>query len=323
MAYDSIVQSGSFIADGKSKTIKLRSNVDKFVIENQTEWAASTSGAGFRYTWYSDLGTGALMEYHPAADHTSAVDVISGAFQLVDSAFSYLGSNLSVTAGTNVTQPVFATGDTTNLQTGTVVRVINSDMKNLNGLDFSISTVIASTSFVLENTLATAPGVAAGANGTYMIVGINAESYNLFAPSYRNISNISQAASAVVTTLVDHDFKVGQLIKFKTNAEYGMTQIDGLTGAVTAISTNTFTVNINSTGFTAFKFPVYTRVPFELAIAIPVGDAKSSVNQLTPSKFYNQGYVGMVLTPGAAMPAGSANDVIRWTAYKSVRVDDE
>ena len=322
MAYDSIVQSGSFIADGKSKTIKLRSNVDKFVVENQNEWGDQTSGAGFRYTWYSNLGTGALMEYHPAADHTSAVDVISGAFQLVDSAFSYLGAETAISAGTNAVQPSYTVASSAALQAGNIIRVIKSDQKNLNGLDFSIS-ISDGTHFELENTLATAPGVVAGANGKYMVVGINVETYNLFTPSYRNISNISQAASAVVTTLVDHDFKVGQLIKFKTNAEYGMTQIDGLTGAVTAISTNTFTVNINSTGFTAFKFPVYTRVPFELAIAIPVGDAKSSVNQLTPSKFYNQGYVGMVLTPGAAMPAGSANDVIRWTAYKSVRVDDE
>lgn len=322
MAYDSNIQTGSFVADGNMKTLKLRSGLDRLVVENQTEWIASNNGAGFRYTWYSNLGSGMLKEYHPAADHTSAVDLATNAIQVVDSASASLGAAIAVTAGTNAVQPSYTVASSANLKAGMIVRITGSDQKNLNGLDFSIS-ISDGTHFELENTLATAPGVVAGANGVYRIVGINVESYNLFAPSLRNISDISKAASAVVTTLVDHDFKVGQLIKFKVPSVYGMTELDGLTGAVTAVTASTFTVDVNSTGFTAFTFPIFTDVPFDLAVAVPVGDAKSSVNQLTPSKFYNQGYVGVVLYPGAALPAGRANDVIRWTAYKSVRVDDE
>lgn len=318
MAYDSIIQTGSFSADGNNKTLKLRSDVDKLVIENQTEWSATNNGAGFRYTWYRSLGTTALMEYHPAADHTVAVDTSTNAITLVDMGDTSIGAARAVTAGTNVTQPVFDTGTTTDLHTGTIVRVTGTDQINLNGLDFSISNVVAGTSFKLENTLATAPGIVAGANGYYRIVAQTPGDYSLFTSTNRNIANITQAASAVVTTLVDHDFVVGQRIKFAIPSGYGMSELDGLTGAVTAIATSTFTVDIDSTGFTAFKFPTYTEGPYRLAVALPIGDAKSSVSQNTPGKFSNQGYIGVVLSSGATSPAGSLNDDITWTAYKAV-----
>lgn len=321
MAYDSIVQTGSFTADGNNKTLKIRSDVDKIVIENITQWAATNNGYGVRYTWYRDMGTTGLMEYHPAADHTLAVNTTASAFEIIDSSDYTLGAWVSVTAGTNVVGPVYSTADTSGLADGCIVRIKSTNHDNLNGIDFSIDSLVTNTSFALANDLATAPGRVAGANGYYRLVAPDIETYNLFAPSYRYITNITQAASAVVTTSVDHGYAIGQRIKFKVPSGYGMTELNNQAGVISAVTTSTFTVDIDTSGYTAFAFPTYDDVPFDYALATPAGDGKTATT--APGKVYNQGYIGLILTGGTTGPAGNNADVIRWTAYKAVADTNE
>lgn len=65
------------------------------------------------------------------------------------------------------------------------------------------------------------------------------------------IAGISKAASAVVTTAASHALVVGETVTF--SGVVGMTQINGLTGTVTAVGDSThFTVNINSSGFSVY-----------------------------------------------------------------------
>jgi len=318
MADGTLIQKGSFTADGNNKTLKIRSDVDKLVIENQTQWAASNNGYGFRYTWYKDMGTSALMEFHPAADHTSAVNTSAAAITLINSSTYAGGSWVAMTAGTNAVGPQYSTASTAGLATGSIVRIKSTDQTNLNGLDFSIDSIVANTTFDLANNLATAPGKVAGAAGSYKLVAPNVETYSMFTPSNRNIANISKAASGVVTTLVDHGYSVGQKVKFHIPADYKMIELDSVEANITAVTASTFTIDIDTSGYTAFVFPTYDKTPFVYADVVPVGDAKNTaVMYNNPSKFYNQGYIGVILTSGTASPAGNLNDVIRWTAYKS------
>lgn len=60
------------------------------------------------------------------------------------------------------------------------------------------------------------------------------------------ITNITNAASAIIT-IGPHNFVNGDTVYI--NNVIGMTQINGLTGTVTAIGVNTITVNINSAAF--------------------------------------------------------------------------
>lgn len=326
MAQGPAIQTGTFIADGSDKNILLYADVDRVVVENQTEIIATNSGHGFRYTWYLGLGTSMVKEYHPAADHTCAIDTVSDAILPV-SVFSIRDSLtfLSVTAGTNSTQPVYSTADTTDLETGSIVRLYDTDQVNLNGLDFSISNVVTNTSFTLENTLATAPGIIAGASGKYMAVSYSSDQFDLFAPYEINISNITKATQAVVTTLTDHQIPEQMLVKFEAPSVYGMVEIDGLVGNVSSVTDNTFTVDIDSTGFTSFKFPVYTDYPFDFATAYMVDIDESPVNKEFEPYYPKEsnGYVSMTLRTGTDKPAGSSGDVIRWTAYNAVGEDDE
>lgn len=83
-------------------------------------------------------------------------------------------------------------------------------------------------------------------------------------PTQVTISNITQAAAAVVTA-AGHGLVVGNRVYFRNVV--GMTQINGLYGTVTNVAdANTFTVNINSSGFSAYSAGAddVTRVDREL-----------------------------------------------------------
>jgi len=72
----------------------------------------------------------------------------------------------------------------------------------------------------------------------------------LSANKQKTITGITQAASAVVTLGAAHGVVVGDSLHFSGVA--GMTEINGLRGEVTGIGGTTVTVNINSTGFSAY-----------------------------------------------------------------------
>lgn len=314
------VTQGSFTSTGVNKIIKVRSGIDWFKVYNFSQSAAQNNGYGFEFYWQKGMGTTAVMRYHPAGDHTVAINNATSAVNIIDSSNYKLGAEYSVTAGTDATQPVYSTGTTTNLTTGSIVRLRGTDHTNLNGKDFSIDNVNASTSFRLANELATTPGDTAGATGYYRMVAPNIEVYQLFHPSHREIADISQATSAVITTLVDHGYSVGQKVRFKIPDDFGMTELNGLSGTITAVSTSTFTVNIDSTGFTAFSFPTaadYTAAPISPALVTPYGQA-ANIDYATglDDRVYNQGFTGIVLNAGTALPAGSNGDVIYWQAGK-------
>lgn len=65
-----------------------------------------------------------------------------------------------------------------------------------------------------------------------------------------NIISISQAASAIVG-VTGHPFVIGDVLKFAD--VLGMTEINGLSGTITAINANDFTIDINTSAFTAYS----------------------------------------------------------------------
>lgn len=328
MADNTIIQQGSFVSTGLTTTIPLRSDIDWMETINYTASATTTQWLAVRHFWQRGMAVGDGVAYYHAAA-TSAMNILpvatgwNGAvypgFYLIDSSAALLGPNIAVTAGTNATQPVYSTANTALLAAGSIVRINNTAHTNINGLDFSVDTIVANTSFRLANTLATAPGAIAGAAGFWRYVAPDLETYKLFYPANRTIANISQAANAVVTTLVDHGYTTGQQVRIKVPAACGMIEINDLTGTVTNINASTFSININTTTFTAFNFPLPAAVPFTPAEVIPAGETPNLLGLLGDSTT-NVGYIGMMLGAGVGGPAGQVNDVIYWKAGKSFNV---
>ena len=307
------ILTGTFTADGNDKVLDLGVEVQWFEIINKTVADGTTDGSAFHFKWTVDMENGSMYYYHPAADHTSAVEWNTTGFEQFDTSTYAGGSKIVVTGGTNATQPLYSTGDTTGLSDGAIVRIIATDQKDINGYHFSIDTITANTSFRLANTLATAPGIISGA-GHYQLVAPNLAAYDMMFPASRVIGNITQATSAVVTTLVDHGYSVNDLVRLAVDDECKMIEMNGLQGTITAVTDSTFTVNIDSSGFTAFEFPEYNNVNFTHAQANVIGD--TTTLGFDGSK-RNAAFKGMILSSGATKPAGVTNDVIYWRAGKA------
>lgn len=247
-----------------------------------------------------------------------------------DQGAARLGSAVATTGFSNATRPVVSTGSTAGLVSGSIVRIYGNGNGNaLNGMDFAIDTIVANTSFRIASLLATAPGAEATADGGFYRV-VNYDP--LYYPPFRYIVNVSQAAQAVVTCSVPSLYKVGQKVQFFVPALYGMTQLNGLTGTITAVNdavaTQTITVDINTAAFSAFTHPTNATAINGLSRAMVVPDgmdlgyAIAQSQNIFSGSVTNTGIFGMLLPGGAASPGGALNDLMWWQAGRVFSVNN-
>ena len=330
MALDTVIQQGRFTSDGTAHTIKLRSDIDWMEVYNLTIADANqTTAVGVQYYWQRGFATDRGWEYKKsnAANAANLSDYLaSGGFTYVDSSGNPNDAlNATATDVSNAAIPVVTNSGVNALVAGDVVRLINiTTGQQLGGMDFTVGhNTLGDTTFSLDYMAQ----VATATTGSWRRIKFDP----LYYPRHRAVTAISLATSAVVTMSVTHGYKVGQAIRFVVPAAYGMTEMDNLVGTITAIDTtltsgNTITVDIDSSAFTAFAFPVSADVPFSLALAIPLGmdtaQALSSAVDILSDATFNTGFIGMSLAAGADSPAGATSDVIYWKAGKSFNVDN-
>jgi len=72
----------------------------------------------------------------------------------------------------------------------------------------------------------------------------------------QTILSITQAFPAVVTTVNNHGYPAGMNVTFLIPPQFGMVQLNNLNVQVIAVTNNTLTINVNSTNFTAFAYPL-------------------------------------------------------------------
>lgn len=315
-----ILSQGTFTqpATAVAQTIAIPSGTDFLRVFNYTQMAAGTSanyGDGF---WQRGMGTTGL--YRTCAGVAAAF--AANSFVLYNPATATPGAAVAIT-NINAGTGLVLTGSTAGVVVGSMIRLSNLSVaaaQQWAGLDFQVTVVVANTSFTI---VPLTPAAAIGAvTGFYRLLGTG-----LFYPRRRFISNITAANPGVVTTTVAHGYQVGQEVRFVvptvTAIGFGMTQLDGTSAVVTAVTATTFTINVDTSGFTAFGWPVGTAVPFSPAEVVPFGDdtatALAQVPQLSSLEdaVYNSAFLGMTLAPGATSPAGAAADVIYWVAGKS------
>lgn len=319
MTEQTIIQQGRFTSDGTAHELQIRSDLDWMEVINETQWATThTPGRGVKFEWQRGLTDGHAFEYTKAdgADTLQAEKVTSGGFSLLDTSGSPLDTlNATITDISTASPPVVTNTGTNGLSAGDVVRIIDTTgAQQLGGFDFTVGNdTLGSTTFSLDYMATLAD---AGTTGSWRKIKFQPQFY----PRHRFISAITAAASAVVTMTVTHGYTVGQKVRLKVPAAYGMVEANNLLGTITAISTtdNTITLDIDSSAFTAFAFPATAGVPFTPALVVPVGEAASeSYANLLDDATDNVSFIGMELGAGADGPAGSSSDVIYWRAGKS------
>lgn len=361
-----ILSQGTFTVGATivNQIIQIPSNADFMWVRNFTQFGnigtpATNTGLEFYWQRGMALGTG-IVTYGANGVHTLSGDtLVSGGFTLYDpsgqsgaNAAALVGPAVATTASSNATRPVVSTASTAGIAVGTVVRMSNTAQTDVNGIDMVVGAVTLNTNFTLltvNNALATAPGAIGGA-GFYRIVNVDSAFY----PRKRYVTNVSQAVNAQVATSIAHGMTPGQAIRFNIPAVSGMTQLNSTaqnnyqySTVLTVIDDYTFTIDTNTSNFTAFTWPTIAQQPSSFPEMTPVGEntatALSSNTAQVPSvggiqipntntgiladSTVNTLYLGMILgtggnglSVGAAIsgPAGSiTGDVMYWVAGKS------
>lgn len=335
-----ILTQGSFTSAGTAVDVPLPSSANYFVATNLTQLATTqATGRGFRFEWYGNglVADDNAIEWKKtnSTDATNIVLATSGGFTYVTSApvVEAAAAN-AITAITNANPAVVT--QTNTYVNGDILRIYNTTgMLQAGGIDVQISSVSGAGYTLLGLPATAGNGFAAAATaGTTRRI----SKYYAVEPQYLYISNISKATSAVVSTTIDPSnyYAVGMKIRFSVPSSFGMTEINGLTGKITAVNgvaasgaigAYNLTVDIDSSAFTTFAWPASSSSPTAALFATlaPAGartQFNTSTNTFTGYDFNLQPFRTGQFTPymhlaaGAQSPAGSTGDVIVWTAYE-------
>ena len=309
MTVETEIMVGDYTADGTYKVLQLPAEVDHLEIHNYTKYASTaTPGVVKRAWWFESMPDDSYMgvkNTDGSATDESVRDTSNGFRQLVSSPNSMEAAQ----DGSAITDadPAVATVSAHGYSDGDTVLITGSTgMLQIAGMEFTIDNVSTDT---FELPYLDASGFAAAATDlTVRRVSTPA----MFTPRKRFITGITQASEAVVTLSVTHGYSIGDKIKFNVPEVFGMTQINGKVGKVTAFNTtnNTVTVNIDSTAFDAFAFPASGEVPFSFAEVTPHGSAATSLSGAVA----NAGF--RALRIGSAVD-GADGDAMKWIARRS------
>lgn len=326
-----ILTGGSFISTGASQKILLPSSADYFKTWNITQLAAANPNTVTNGQWFgSKFGAGAsaagtgIKTVKTTAMLDSAFAANTG-FTYVNSAPVVEAQNANAITAITAASPAVVTQTNTYVDGDILQFYGTTGMLQISGMNFQISTTSGSgyTLIGLRAAGFAAPGTAGFTR--------RISKYAAVDPQYLYITEITQATSAVVRTSVDPTayYVVGMKIHFSVPYSFGMTQINGLTGTITAVSAAnyTLTVDIDTTAFTAFAFPTSASSPTSplFATLAPAGAATKKDPVTLVETGYNFQYQAfhtgeftpyMFLVGGAQSPAGAASDVINWMAYK-------
>lgn len=319
MSLGQLVASGRFTSDGSAKNIVLRSDFDHMRVINYTQQATTANpGRGIQFDWQRGMAddTGLMISKENSANTVTYEALSSGGFTLKNTSVQEPEAAKTGTAIT-AANPAVVTLNSHGYSVGDRVRLYSTTgMLQIAGMEFSITAVGGANNFTLG--YLDASGFAAAATA---VTARRIPNNPLYVPERNWITNISQAASAVVTLSVTHNLAVNDKVRLIVPSAFGMVQADQQVATVTAVSTanNTVTLDLDSSAFTAFAFPASAGVPFTHAQLVPFGDVANGVDQALD----NNSQLLMRLAAGVDSPAGSSSDVIYWQAYKSAVVNQE
>jgi len=303
-----LIAQGSFISDGAARTLEFPCAIDYFVVRNRSIWGSNPADLAVECVWsrgYADGQATTLVEANTGA--LSAVAIAAGGAGFTEVDYTNTEPGALVATGTAITAATPAVvSDATSPAVGNIVRMLNTTgMLQISGLEFEVTAVTAGVNF----TLGYLPAVgfaAAATNADYRVL----PDYRFF-PRRRWITAMTAANPVVISTSVAHGYAVGARITVNNpDANFGMPEIHGLTGTVTAVTANTITTDINGAAFAAFAFPTSAVAAAGVthATVTPFGEVATILTQATDNVLRS----GLRLDTGVV---GSNTDVMDWLAF--------
>lgn len=250
----------------------------RFSMLNKTKWGTSASAQIVRAVGYSDDAAGTAYYESTAGSSSSALTstkITTGGFTFVEAGTPAYGPVIAL-ASTYVTQASAAlvtTASAHGLAVGDVVLLYGTtSMLQIAGIEYTVQTVGSSTTFTID---VNSSGFASAATAGFMKKVLYPD---LYLPGNRYITAISSSGvNTVVTTSVNNQFAIGQEVQFNIPPEWGMVQLNQLKGYVISVTSNTATVNIDSSAFSAFAYPTSAVASRGLTFPqiTPIGDQNS------------------------------------------------
>ncbi len=323
---ETIIQQGRFTSDGNSKLLSIRSDTDWMEVYNATvaDDDTQTTAVGVQYYWQRGMSDASGIEYKKsdAANAAQMTTLLaSGGFTLLG-ADDPLGPPLTGTTITKATPPVCTVANHGYSNGDDVVLSNLVNMPQIATIFFRIGNVTTNT-FELTFFDTNTANFTAETGFTARRVPLSFGSVT-WSNSFATVIDITLGSTTLVTTatdFVDLRYAVGDVLKLKIPAQFGSTELNGVSGKVLAFnsSTNTYTLDIDSSSFTAFAWVASSAVPMDFPNVVKVGNENTSpVNPTT-----NTDTLDIKLDSGVDGPAGSTDDVIFWRAGKSFSVTNE
>jgi len=319
MAGSTQIVSGTFKNVASTpKFIAIPNQISKFQLWNLTlsgQTALGVSGSltsdriveGLFLPSYMASGTGIIKMNGTVAGTIAPYEngkmTING-FSLYDSSIYSQGATIAVSSFTPGQPTVFVTGTNHGFQVGDNVRIVNmTSAPELGGL---IMTVTATNGTNQFTTLLDSTNSLTSVGSVYKVGNSSVINTSLYYPQNRVIAKITLANPMVVTTLVQQNYQIGDVVRFQIPTAYGMQQLNSTSNGLpvqftvsavnNAVGTQTVTfANVDSSAFTAFASILAASYPQSLPVMIPQGEGNT--NNLTgvtptPLPYANQDILG-------------------------------
>lgn len=355
---------GSFINTASTaKFIPVVGQINEFTLRNLTRSGVTSQGVSGSLT--SDRIVEAYFNPNLMTNGTALIKqngTVSGVLAPLQNGVAAINGFTIVNGATYSQGPTksilsFTTGATTEFTTsaahgfvvGDNVRIVDlTTAPQMGGLVMTVTAVGSTTTFT---TLYDSTNAVTSVGSVYKVGNVNMQNTSLYYPQNRAIASISLANPCVVKTLVQQNYHVGDKVRFQIPTAFGMSQLNSTSNGLpveftivavnNAVGTQTVTLNVDSSAFTAFAWPAASGYPFGLPVMVPQGEGNT--NNLsafgvspTPLPYANQdvlsfatqnlGANGILIGTGDGTNSattggiiGSTADAWEWTAITSTQ----
>lgn len=338
--------------------LPLEQQINEFSLKNLTRsgiTVGSVAGAltstrivkAFFNPTYINSGTALIEETGTVSGILAPLNIgncsING-FTIYNSANPPVYAAVAVSSFTPGTTTVWTTGTAHGFQVGDTVRVYGlTSAPQFSGLAMTVTAIGSTTTFttLLNSTGATTSIGFVVKTGNYLIP-TKSGTY----PENRVIAGITNANPMVITTLVQQNYYVGDVVTFDMPSIFGMPQLSNIysglpvqatvIAANNAVGTQTVTVALNSIGYGVFAtssglatnagaWPLAAGYPFSFPYLVPQGEG--NINNLSafgvipsPLPYANQdvlsfakqrtGYNGILIGAGDGTNSATTGGII-------------
>ena len=277
-----VLDGGYFTSDATlMKQVRLSDQPDMFWLRNRTAWGDDAAETSVESWWRRGMASGEFQSVDQAVTSgiMSTEAGTSGGFTFINTANPPLFAGLATTAIEAIGGTfVLTMADTGDIAVDDFVRLYGTTgALQIAGYTFQVTAVSANTSITLGYMAGS--GITFAADGTAGTV----KKYipNLMYPRWSYIANIDQAAQAVVYFTSKNDYTPGEILGFRVPSAFGMLEMNNRHARVLSVTNSTtessVTLDLDSSGFTAFDFPTSAEAAAGVSPAVAVPSASGVV----------------------------------------------